>query len=89
MHKEQHMENNNQEFVRRIYSVNLATFVYLITKRFPEVYRDNDGLIYFVYESSEEISIILNVYKNTRPQVDLHAYVEAFKDIKILMRTVK
>lgn len=78
-----------QEITKKFYSVNLVAFIYMITKTMPIAQKDLDGLIYFVYEDSETISLLVNVYKRTRVDVDLHNYLAAFRDIRQLMRTLK
>ena len=78
-----------EELAKKFYSVNLVAFIYMIIGRLPEVYKDIEGLIYFVYEDSKEISLLINVYKKTHVQVDLHNYLAAFKDVRALMRTLQ
>ena len=75
--------------IKRIYSINLTAFLYMILKTFPKVYKDDEGLTYFVYEDSNEVALLINMYKNTKVQVELHEYLAAYRDIRVLMKTVR
>jgi len=74
---------------KKIYSLNMVAFLYMVLKKFPRVYKDDEGLTYFVYDDSNEVSLLINVYKNTKVTVDLHEYLVAYREIRVLMKTVR
>lgn len=74
---------------KKFYSINLVAFIYMIVKELPKAYKDDTGLIYFVYPDSTTINMLINVYKRTKVQVDLHEYLLAFKQIRSLMANIK
>jgi hypothetical protein len=80
------MENTER---KKFYSVNLVAFIYSVTRELPEAVKDDEGLIYFIYETSQTIDLLVDVYKRTNVQVDLHKFLSAFRDIRNLMAKLK
>lgn len=73
---------------RRIYSLNLATYILLTTGISPEVKRDeeNSKLYYFVFPTSGIIDSAISVYKQPNCAVNLHQYLNAFQSIRTLIK---
>lgn len=77
------------ETMKKIYSVNLAAFVYLVSKIEPRIGFDWRDQAFFLFPDDTSISLIINVYRNNRVSVDLKDYLSAFKYIRTLMSKAK
>lgn len=73
----------------KLFSVNLVAFIYMITKKEPELGFDPTGKTYFIYPATLQNTLIINVYRNNHVSVDLKDYLSAYRHIRSLMRSVK
>ena len=73
----------------KIYSINLASFIYLVAKIEPEVLLNESGQAFFIFPDNQTISLIINIYRRNSISVDLKAYLGCYKHIRDLVRTAK
>ena len=81
------MEQTKTEYYK-IYSLNLAAFILMITKIEPILTHDEEkgkGFVNFLYPVCDEVRLIKQIYKQTNVSVDLHSYLNAYKDIRMMI----
>ena len=69
--------------MKRIYSLNLIA--YLRSEGFTEVGTGKDeehGKVFYSFEETPAVTQAIKEYKNPQVQVNLHAFVSNFKDLK-------
>ena len=70
--------------MKKIYSLNLAAFIYMITHLEPHLYEDEMGKISFLYPDTSEITLLINIYRKNQISVNLKEFLNAFRTIKKL-----
>jgi len=73
----------------KIFSINLAAFIYLVSKIEPRLSKDQNGNVFFIFPNDPSVSLIINVYRGNRVNVDLKDYLESYRYIRSMMRTFK
>lgn len=70
---------------KRIYSLNLLTFIELYTGRAPKLVKE-DNLWFGIYPEDEEIQEAINEFHNPTTMVNLHKFLNGFRSLKSRMR---
>lgn len=73
----------------KLYSVNLIAFIFMISKVEPLTQTDEKGEVYFLYEDSAELTLLINIYRSNHVSVDLKEYLTSFRHIRTLMYEAK
>ena len=72
----------------KIYSLNLAAFLMMITGIKP-ILSDgkgkDSGYVSFLFPVCDEVRLVKQVYKQSNISVDLHSYLNAYKDIRLMI----
>ena len=71
---------------KKLYSINLVAFIYMVSKMEPTLGKDHMGNIYFLYPDTNDITLLINIYRRNRVSVDLKEYLTAYRHIRGLIR---
>lgn len=77
---------------KRIYSLNLATYISLSTGLLPEIKRDQDAngfLYYCVYPERAEVAKAIADFRKPEVEVDLHRFLNCYRIIKDMIKLMK
>lgn len=75
---------------KRIYSLNLATYVALTTGILPVVKREGDNnLFYCVFPEDKRVGQAINEFRAPDVEVDLHRYLNCYHIIKDMIKLLK
>ena len=74
---------------KKIYSTNLAAFIYMVSHIEPITQVDYNGTVYFLYDETPEMTLLINMYKNNHVSVDLKQYINCFRYIRSLMKRTR
>jgi hypothetical protein len=70
----------------RIYSVNLAAFIYMVAKIQPSLDADVQGQVFFLFPDTPEVSLIIGIYRKNHVSVDLKEYLSSYRYIRDLIK---
>lgn len=71
----------------RIFSINLAAYLLMVTELKPEYGTDEDsGATYFVFPEVAAVKIAIGEFRYGKPLVKLHDYLDAIRTIRGEMR---
>lgn len=73
----------------KIYSVNLAAFLFMIRHLEPTLDKDANGSVYFLFPDDMTTTLIINTYRRNRVSVDLKEYLSSYRHIRNMMRAFK
>ena len=73
----------------KIYSVNVAAYLYLLAKIEPILQLDDKGSVYFLFNDTPEISLMINVYRGNQVSVNLKGFLNAYRVIRSKMYEAK
>ena len=68
--------------MKKIFSLNLAAYLFMITKEMPQLAKDNRNMVYFLFPDTPTISFLINTYKVGNPMVGLKDLTAAYKQIR-------
>lgn len=74
---------------RRMYSLNLAAYVMMVTDLIPEVgvEKDEQGtLCYLVFPECAAVAIAINQYKKNK---ELHKFLNAYSDLRNMLNEAR
>lgn len=75
---------------KKLYSLNLVAYIYLMAKEEPILGRDpRTGSVYFLYPDNNAINFLIQTYKNGNPTVGLKDLTKAFNHIRTIMRAFR
>lgn len=75
---------------KKLYSLNLVAYIYMITKEEPILGKDpRTGSVYFLYPDNDTTNFLVSTYKNTNPRVGLKDLTDAFRHIRTTMRAFR
>lgn len=67
---------------KRVYSLNLAAYIYWATGITPTVKRENAKLFYCVFPENEKISQAIRNYRQPETEVELHKFLNCYSIIR-------
>lgn len=78
---------NNEE--KRIYSLNLAAFIYSATGLMPEIKHENAKLFYCVFPENEQVSQAIRDYRQTGATVEIHRFLNCYGVIRDMIQVMR
>lgn len=75
---------------KRIYSLNLATYVFLTTGIFPIVRKEeNEEVYYCVFPEVDQVGKAINHFRNVDCVVNIHNYLNAYRTIREVIKEIR
>lgn len=70
---------------KKLYSLNLIAYVYMVSKIEPILQKDSQGTIYFLFPDTESLTFIINTYRVGNPIVGLRDFTNTYRYLRKLM----
>lgn len=71
------------KYIPRMYSLNLAAYIVLVTGLFPEIEFDSESATYyFVFPQCSAVGIAINEFRNGKPLVKLNDFLEKIRQLR-------
>lgn len=75
---------------KRIYSLNLAAFIIASTGLEPEVKLEEETNLYYCkFPENEEVSNCIAAFRQPQVQVDLHSFINTFRELKAKIKALR
>lgn len=72
-----------KEYTPRVFSINLAAYLYLATELYPTFHWDDEQqTVYFVFPEVAAVKMAITEFRYGRPLVKLHDYLRAIRTIR-------
>ncbi len=71
---------------KRIYSLNLITYIYMATDLLPTIDTEDGQVYYAVFPICHGVSIAIKQFRKTNTVVELHKFLASYRDIRSLIR---
>lgn len=74
---------------KRIYSLNLVTYIWCRTGIQPELHVEEGGLIWCAYPEGGEVGKAITEYRNPEVAVCLHEYLQKYKQLRTMIEEAR
>ena len=71
---------------KRIYSLNLITYINLVTDLMPQIKTEDGVTFYAIFPFCNGVSVAIDQYRNSKVAVDLHEFISRYKQIRRLIK---
>lgn len=74
---------------KRIYSLNLATYIWCKTDIQPELHLEDGGLVWCAYPEGGEVGKAIIEYRDPDVAVNLHDFLQKYKQLRMMIEEVR
>lgn len=74
---------------KRIYSLNLITYVAMRTNIEPEIYKDENGVFYATFPEVRGVAYAILDWKNPLCKVNIHDYLDEYRKLRDTIKEIR